>query len=223
MNLNANFMARAIVTPRPDKWVPSPLPGVERLMLDRLGDEVARATSLVRYAPRSRFDLHTHHMGEEFLVLDGVFSDAAGDYPMGTYVRNPPGSEHAPWSRNGCTIFVKLRQFDPQDRMRVVRDTTATDGWCPLEDGISELLLHRFGREEVCLLHLPLNTEWSPIRDGGTELLMLSGRVALDGLALGPRAWMRFPDDDRPTLRAEQETRLYLKTGHLPRGNRSLY
>jgi hypothetical protein len=222
MNLNANFMARAIVTPAPDKWVPSPLPGVERLMLDRIGEEVARATSLVRYAPRSRFDPHTHHKGEEFLVLDGVFTDAMGDYPAGTYVRNPPGSEHAPWSHDGCTIFVKLRQFDPQDRMRVVRDTTAAEGWCPLEDGASELLLHRFGDEEVCLLRLPTDTKWRPSRSGGAELLVLSGCLAVDGLSLGPWSWMRFPDGDRPALRTEQETRLYLKTGHLPRGDRCL-
>lgn len=219
MNLNADFTARALVEPVPDKWVPSPLPGVERLMLDRIGDEVARATSLVRYAPRSRFEPHMHHMGEEFLVLDGIFSDEAGDYPAGTYVRNPPGSEHAPWSRDGCTIFVKLRQFDLQDRMRVVRDTAVTGGWFTLDDGTSELLLHRFGREEVCLLRLPVDAKWKPSRSGGTELLVLSGRVMLDRVSLGPWTWMRLPGGDRPILRAEEDARLYLKSGHLLRGD----
>lgn len=77
--------------------------------------EVARATSIVRYAPESRFAEHIHELGEEFLVLEGMFSDEHGDYGAGTYVRNPPGSSHSPYTVDGCTIFVKLRQFDPAD------------------------------------------------------------------------------------------------------------
>lgn len=115
MEINADFAKRAAIRPGRAEWVASPLPGVERLMLDRLGGEVARATSLVRYAPGSRFERHEHALGEEFLVLDGVFSDAAGDFGPGSYVRNPPGTAHAPSSRDGCTIFVKLRQFQDGD------------------------------------------------------------------------------------------------------------
>jgi hypothetical protein len=61
-------------------------------MLDRIGDEVARATSIVRYAPASHFSPHVHDGGEEFLVLEGTFQDEHGDYPVGSYVRNPPTS-----------------------------------------------------------------------------------------------------------------------------------
>ncbi|GAL13613.1 hypothetical protein JCM19233_4618 [Vibrio astriarenae] len=51
--------------------------------LDRVGGEVARATSIVRYKPNSAFSPHTHDGGEEFFVLEGVFSDEHGDYPQG--------------------------------------------------------------------------------------------------------------------------------------------
>src|SRR5215469_13150683 len=88
-------------------------------MLDRTGDEVARATSIVRYAPASRFAAHTHDGGEEFLVLEGVFQDEHGDYPAGSYVRNPPTSRHTPGSAPGCMLFVKLWQFDLEDRKPV--------------------------------------------------------------------------------------------------------
>ena len=108
MNLNSDFGARAAVHAAQLDWTPSPIPGVDRRMLDRIGDEVARATSIVRYAPHSRFPSHTHGGGEEFLVLDGVFQDEHGDYSAGTYVRNPPTSSHTPGSEPGCTIFVKL-------------------------------------------------------------------------------------------------------------------
>lgn len=120
MRLNADFALPVVIRPGDSPWVASPLAGVERRMLDRIGEELARATSIVRYAPGSHFSAHGHPGGEEFLVLDGVFSDERGDYPAGTYVRNPIGSRHAPFSREGCTIFVKLMQFDAADRAEVV-------------------------------------------------------------------------------------------------------
>jgi hypothetical protein len=124
MELNADFSRRAVVHAASLAWTPSPINGVERRMLDRMGGEVARATSIVRYALRSRFSPHTHGGGEEFLVLDGVFQDEHGDFPAGSYIRNPPTSSHTPRSEAGCTIFVKLWQFDPDDRTHVHLDTT---------------------------------------------------------------------------------------------------
>jgi len=108
MNLNNDFSLRATDFADTAVWQPSPLPGVERRLLDRVGAEVARATSVVRYAPGSRFDAHTHGGGEEILVLEGVFSDETGDHPAGTYLRNPPGTRHAPFSEHGCVLLVKL-------------------------------------------------------------------------------------------------------------------
>jgi hypothetical protein len=123
MLINADFSLPAIVVPKDDAWQCSPESGVDRLMLDRIGDEVARATSIVRYARGSSFPRHLHAKGEEFLVLSGVFSDEHGDYPTGCYVRNPPGSGHSPFSADGCRILVKLRQFDAADLTPVVVKT----------------------------------------------------------------------------------------------------
>ena len=120
--VNADFTQRVVIATDTMPWIPSPQAGVERRLLDRIGGEVARATSLVRYAPASAFPAHGHALGEEFLVLDGVFSDEHGDYPAGTYVRNPPGSHHTPRTAPGCIIFVKLRQMQPAgDRARRYR------------------------------------------------------------------------------------------------------
>jgi anti-sigma factor ChrR (cupin superfamily) len=101
MKLNADFTKRAVVHAATLDWQASPMAGVERRMLDRIGDEVARATSIVRYAPHSQFSPHEHDGGEEFLVLEGVFQDEYGDFPAGCYVRNPPQSRHTP--RGGST------------------------------------------------------------------------------------------------------------------------
>src|SRR6185312_2144395 len=123
MELNADFTRRAVVHAAQLAWVSSPTPGVERRMLDRIGGEVARATSIVRYATHSHFPRHVHGGGEEFFVLEGVFQDEHGDYPAGFYIRNPPTSAHTPGSEPGCTIFVKLWQFDPTDRTDLRIDT----------------------------------------------------------------------------------------------------
>jgi hypothetical protein len=148
LNLNDDF-SRRVVAPIDDAaWAPSPQPGVERRMLDRVGGEVARATSVVRYAPNSRFERHVHGGGEEILVLEGVFSDEAGDYPAGTYLRNPPGSAHAPFSREGCVLFVKLWQFAPGD-LQTVRIDTLSEPWrAGLVPGLSVMPLHRIRRRQ---------------------------------------------------------------------------
>ena len=119
MDINADFSVRASAHAHSNAWIPSPMAGVERKMLDRIGDEVARATTIVRYAPGSHFSPHVHTGGEEFLVLEGVFQDEHGDFPVGSYVRNPPTTRHTPGSEPGCTILVKLWQFDLDDRTDV--------------------------------------------------------------------------------------------------------
>ncbi|MFM7784015.1 MAG: cupin domain-containing protein, partial [Gammaproteobacteria bacterium] len=123
MKLNADLSLRVVLRASELPWLPSPTSGVERRMLYREGGEVARATSLVRYAPASRFPTHVHGGGEEILVLEGVFSDEHGDWGPGSYLRNPPGSAHAPFSVQGCTILVKLWQFAGGDHAQVFVDS----------------------------------------------------------------------------------------------------
>ena len=152
MRINADFTKRASVHAGESEWVKSPMPGVERRMLDRVGDEVARATSIVRYAPRTAFSPHSHQGGEEFFVLDGIFQDERGDYPAGSYVRNPPTSCHTPRSQAGCTIFVKLFQFDPADCSHVNIDTRLVAPVTPAgRQGVRLIPLFNDGREGVRL------------------------------------------------------------------------
>jgi quercetin dioxygenase-like cupin family protein len=216
MRINADFSQVAVVVPSADDWVRSPKTGVDRLMLDRIGEEVARATSIVRYAPGSSFPEHLHAKGEEFLVLEGVFSDESGDYPAGTYVRNPPGSSHAPSSKDGCRILVKLRQFDPADLRHVVVDTNDKTLWAETYGGIPILPLHRFGSEEVLMRRLAAGEQF-PVGKwkGGTEILVVSGSIEFDGKPLGAESWLRSPPGQHETLAALAPTTLWIKTGHL--------
>src|SRR6516164_6853201 len=163
MNLHADFTKRVAVHAATLEWKASPVSGVERRMLDRIGDEVARATSIVRYAPGSHFSPHVHGGGEEFLVLEGVFQDEHGDYPAESYVRNPPQSHHTPGSKPGCVMFVKLWQFDPADRKRVGLDTSKMTMVDAKERcGVKHVSLFKDAHEEVRL------EQWAP--NGAIEL-----------------------------------------------------
>jgi len=142
MRLNADFSKRIVIDTEAMPWEASPMPGVKRRKLDRIGEEVARATSLVKYDPDSYFSAHTHGGGEEFFVLEGVFSDEHGDYPAGTYVRNPIGSSHTPRSEEGCIIFVKLHQFDEEDQAQFHIDTVNAEFLPGSAPGLTVLPLH---------------------------------------------------------------------------------
>ena len=216
MLINADLNQRAVIDTEAMDWMPSPLAGVERRMLDRHGAESGRATSLVRFAPGSAFDPHGHPEGEEFLVLDGVFSDETGDFGAGSYVRNPPGSRHKPHSEPGCTIFVKLCQMDPDDRETVHVDTNAAP-WQPgPTPGYEIMPLFARGPERVALIRWSGAFEF-PRHDhpGGEEILVLDGTLE-DEHGQYPRGtWIRNPPGSAHSAFGRQPGKILLKTGHL--------
>ncbi len=185
-------------------------------MLDRDGDEVARATSLVRYAPGSYFSAHTHGGGEEFLVVDGVFSDETGDYGAGSYVRNPVGSSHTPYSADGCTIFVKLWQMHPQDQTRVAIHTHQTP-WIPgLVPGLEVMPLHAYNAEHVALVKWAPGTAFQRHQHwGGEEILVLDGIFEDEQGAYPKGTWLRNPPGSVHTPFSREGCVIYVKTGHL--------
>lgn len=216
MKLNADFSQRVAIDTESQPWVASPLPGVERRMLDRIGDEVARATSLVRYAPGSFFSPHEHGGGEEFLVLEGVFSDEHGDFGPGMYLRNPVGSSHKPFSREGCTILVKLWQMAPEDQ-EFVRIDTASAAWEPWSmEGVEVVRLAERADEQVLLMRLQPGTVL-PTHDhpGGEELFVLEGELADQNGRYPKGTWLRNPPGSSHTVRSEQGCTIWLKLGHL--------
>lgn len=214
MNLNADFDVRVVVHSDAIEWRASPMPGVDRRMLDRIGDEVARATSIVRYAPGSQFSAHNHDGGEEFIVLDGVFQDEHGDYPTGTYVRNPPTTSHTPGSEPGCIIFVKLWQFDPADRNQFRK--TLADGLSNPVDGVAVAELHRDAQEHVTYSVLQPAAVLKSDATGGIEVLVLEGAIVEGGETLGKGAWLRLPDGQPLNAIAGVEgAKVWMKTGHL--------
>lgn len=192
-------------------------------MLDRIGGEVARATTIVRYAPGSSFPRHTHGGGEEYLVLEGTFQDDTGDFPVGHYVRNPPQSAHTPSSAPGCTIFVKLWQMAPEDRNPVHIDLEKAKLLPGCQEGVRTATLFKDSEEHVEL------QSWAPASavsipgDGGLEVLFLkgSGQDADTGEPLRRGSWIRMPPGETLSVSVETDgAHVWMKRGHLtaPRG-----
>jgi len=218
VRLNADFSERVVVRPEDYQWVGSPMPGVERMMLDRIGDELARATSLVRYAPNSEFSRHVHTGGEEYLVLEGAFGDEHGRYPAGTYVRNPIGSAHTPQvGEQGCVIFVKLQQFEKEDRRQCVIDTRSAR-WSPgLVAGLEVLPLHEYGSEHVALVRWAPNTRFQPHwHQGGEEILVIEGEFRDEHGHYPAGSWLRSPHQSQHApFTGDEGALIYVKVGHL--------
>ncbi|MEM7610729.1 MAG: cupin domain-containing protein [Pseudomonadota bacterium] len=216
MHINADFERRAVVRPGDTPWVASPLPGVDRQMLDRIGDEVARATSLVRYAPGSSFAEHEHGGGEEFFVLDGVFSDESGHYPAGSYVRNPIGTRHTPFTKQGCTIFVKLRQFDANDQRQFWIDTASATFSPGVAPGLEVLPLHQYERESVALVRWAPGTIFNRHKHwGGEEIFVISGTFQDEHGDYPAGSWIRSPHLSEHSPFSNEGCLIYVKTGHL--------
>ncbi len=217
MELNANFNERCSVHAKDNPWVPSPIKGVDRKMLDRLGDEVARATSIVRYAPESHFSPHIHTGGEEFLVLEGVFQDEHGDFPVGSYIRNPPETSHTPGSKEGCTIFVKLWQFDLADREQVRIDTGSADFAKDVNrNHVHVLNLFEDDKEAVSLEIWEAGCEIVLDAADGMEILVLEGSFIEAGETFDKHSWLRLPNGSTSqAIAGSTGTRVWIKRNHL--------
>ncbi|MEO0537626.1 MAG: cupin domain-containing protein [Cyanobacteria bacterium P01_A01_bin.123] len=216
MKIHADLSQRAVIFSEELPWIDSPMLGVQRRMLERDGEEVARATSIVRYAPGSYFSAHTHGGGEEYLVLDGVFSDEHGDFGLGTYVRNPVGSSHTPHSKDGATILVKLWQMQPADQQQVVIDTHKV-AWSPgLVPGLQVLPLHAYSTEQVALVKWAPKTKFQQHWHwGGEEIFVIDGVFADEQGVYPQGTWLRNPPGSVHTPFSEEGCLIYVKTGHL--------
>lgn len=217
MKLHADLHQRVVLHLSSQPWTPSPMSGVERRLLDRDGAEVGRATSIVRYGPDSHFPSHRHGGGEEILVLEGTFSDDRGDHGPGTYLRNPVGSSHAPFSREGCVLLVKLWQMHPADQASVVINTHR-GAWRPgLIDGLEVMPLHAWGSEHVALVRWAPGTVFHPHgHPGGEEILVLEGLFQDEQGSYPAGTWLRNPPGSGHRPWSDEGCTIWVKTGHLP-------
>ena len=216
VQINADETERCVVNSDQLDWLASPQSQVQRRLLARDGGEVARATSIVRYAPGARFTAHLHALGEEILVLEGTLSDELGDYGPGSYLKNPPGSSHAPFSEGGCTLFVKLRHLQPQDSERVVVDTRRARWRQGMVEGLTVLPLSEFGTTHTALVRWAPGTFFNPHRHyGGEEIFVVEGVFEDEHGRYPQGCWIRSPHLSQHQPFSREGCLILVKTGHL--------
>jgi len=215
MNIHADYSQKIVVNHHDLPWIQSPESGVERRMLERIGGEVAKATSGVRYPTGSKFQKHTHEFGEEILVLDGVFSDETGNYPAGTYIMNPPGSSHAPFSESGCTLFVKLRHLGPDQVEREIVDTKTARWHQGMVSGLHVMPLMQQGSGSTLVRWAP-QTYFNPHKHyGGEEIFVLDGVFEDEHGRYPAGSWIRSPHMSLHQPFSKEGCTIFVKTGHL--------
>ncbi|MFK8985804.1 cupin domain-containing protein [Acinetobacter seifertii] len=216
MYINADFSQAVIIQPENYHWVKSPRGEVDRVMLDHIGDEIARATSLVKYVPHTIFPEHRHHHGEEILVLSGVFTENQNQhYPAGWYLRSPHQSVHQPSSEEGALIFVKLMQIPTSETQTLRINTNDPTQWreigwrliCTLVDA---------SYEHTYLEKLKPQQLFMEDAEGGIEILITQGQLADKEMFYDAGTWIRLPPKTHAHFQAGLSgASIYVKTGHL--------
>ena len=210
--LHHDFNQRVHVELGRQPWQDSPAAGVQRKRIELIGTEQPKLTTLVRFAPGSHFDEHSHDGGEELYILSGVFSDASGDYPAGTYVRNPPGTKHAPYTQQGCTLFVKLRQFQPGDQQQFAINIHDNQWEYSHHYNIRQLSLHQFGDEAVRLLRINAGGQIKPtLYPHGIEIFVIDGSLIDDCGYYAEWDWVRYPRGTQLSLSSHTGCLIYMR------------
>lgn len=196
-------------------WVDSPNPDIKRKPLEREKAESGQVTSIVKYEPGSSFKPHSHSLGEEIFVLEGEFADENGRYPAGTYLRNPPGSKHAPFSEKGCVIFVKLNQFLSDDKEQVVINSNESQ-WRQGIGGLEVLPLHEYQGQSTALVKWPAGERFQPHSHyGGEEIFVINGTFKDEFGEYPKGSWIRSPHLSKHFPYVDEETLILVKVGHL--------
>ena len=211
--LNMDFTRPVSIETLKQDWAPSPMPGVWRKPLAREEAERGHATSIVSYEAGAAFSPHGHPKGEEILVLEGVFSDQSGDYSAGTYFRNPEGFSHAPFSKGGCVILVKLHQFQPDDSAHITVQTDQ-ESWDEVSSGLERLVLHQHNSEQACMYRSSKPVVVSLPSDGGLEVFIISGSLQENNNEMAAGTWLRRPVSEADYHLAANSL-IWVKSGHL--------
>lgn len=213
--LNMDFNKKIVIKTHQQPWVASPHSGVWRKPLAREEAERGHATSIVKYEAGAKFREHDHPLGEEILVLSGTFSDHSGNYHAGCYFRNPEGFIHAPFSKEGCVLLVKLHQFKPGDNEHIVIDTNNTD-WTPGIGGLSVMPLHSYEGELTALVKWPKGERFQlHSHFGGEEVFVIKGEFIDEHGRYPQGTWIRSPHLSKHFPYVEEETIILVKVGHL--------
>lgn len=218
-SINGDLSIPVVMRTSNMQWQASPSQSVWRKRLHLVGDaESGQVTSLVKFEPNSSFPIHDHPDGEEILVLEGVFSDEQGDWGAGSYLLNPEGYRHQPYSLEGCLLFVKLRQYQGRGRNHVTLRRNDLD-WqpSPYSGVMVKHLYHETAYPESTQLEC-----WQPGMEtidrtypDGIEYFVLEGSFSDHKKIYCKGDWIRLPAETRHSVQTKEGCTLYVKLNAL--------
>ena len=217
-DINADLNQQVVIDTANMEWQPSPSGTVWRKPLYREGGEFGPVTSIVKYDAGGKFRTHNHPQGEEIFVLEGEFCDDHGRYPAGTYLLNPDGTQHAPYSDQGCILLVRLRQYDGEDRKQVLINTNETSWHQGMVEGLTVLPLYS-------QMDYPENmalVRWQPetyfpqhTHPGGEEIFVIEGTFEDDHGVYPQGTWIRSPHMSIHRPYSKEGCLIYVRVGGL--------
>ena len=217
-DINADLNQQVVIDTANMEWQPSPSGTVWRKPLYREGGEFGPVTSIVKYDAGGKFRTHSHPQGEEIFVLEGEFCDDHGRYPAGTYLLNPDGTQHAPYSDQGCILLVRLRQYDGEDRKQVLINTNETSWHQGIVEGLTVLPLYS-------QMDYPENmalVRWQPetyfpqhTHPGGEEIFVIEGTFEDDHGVYPQGTWIRSPHMSIHRPYSKEGCLIYVRVGGL--------
>ena len=216
MKFNDDISQRAVLDSSTLPWIDSGQSGIQSKLLEDRADKFSRRTSIVTYGVNTLTETHICPLGQEILVLDGVYEDGAESYGEGTYIKNPPGSSYTVGSKSGCTLFVKINYLSPDDNQRTIIDTQNTDWFEGLVTGLTVLPLVEFGTRHTALVRWAPKTKFNPHRHyGGEEILVLEGVFEDEFGSYPAGTWMRSPHMSAHHPFSVDGCLILVMTGHL--------
>ncbi|MFV0276127.1 MAG: cupin domain-containing protein [Parahaliea sp.] len=216
-SINGDIGRRVVVDTGQMPWSTGFRAGVEQKVLHRVGPvETAQLTAIVRYEPGTRLPRQDTLEGEETLVLEGTLSNKQGDWPAGSYLLNPAGFHHSSWTEQGCTLFVKLRQYPGSGRDQIAVQSRDLPWQLSVRRNAQWKKLYA---QEPYTDFMRLEAWDTPAELGqlnfprGVELLVIKGGFA-DALGqYDTHSWLRIPAGGSLAPSSDGYCELYIKEG----------
>lgn len=204
--MNSNYEKRVSLDTRTLQWEKSEHKNVYKKVFSLNLEE---ETALVKIGEQGILNEKPKINSVEIFILEGTYINEFGEFTKGTYLRLPKEDESLVKTISGCTIFRKKNYFN--DENKVIIDTQSSQ-WLPGQGNLEVMPLY----EQTALVKWPKNERFIPHKHwGGEEVFVLKGIFMDEHGKYSSGHWLRSPHLSEHFPYVEDETIIWVKTGHL--------
>lgn len=204
--MNDNYETRVLINTNDLEWENTQNKGIYKKLLSKKEDE---ETSILKIEENSKLNNDSKINSVEIFVLEGIYKNEFGEFKSGTYLNLPNENEAFVSSNTGCVIFRK--ENCDKGVENIIIDTNSTP-WLKGQGNLEVMPLYT----QTALVKWPQNERFIPHKHwGGEEIFVLKGRF-MDEHGIYPKgSWIRSPHLSTHFPFVEEETIIFVKTGHL--------